>query len=488
MTNITPRFFQSCLQCNQSNYSQNYTCHCTDKPWAKEHRTVDVWYTLTPSEKKRAAMAIRNYDMEHPSGILQYVLTPHPEYRQKINLKIGLTPFIPLQHLGQMYGADLFLKDEGDNPGGSFKDRETAMAALHSLATGQKKAVIYSSGNAAASASLLAAHLGFRLITCVAGNTYPEKVNYIRQRGSDVILIGDSNTTFEEGYRLFAELNDDKTFVKNGFDNWSVRNPYRVIGDKTSAIEIMKQYEKETDVPGAVPEFVVVPTGNGSCLTGIWKGFKELKQLGIINRLPKMVSAAIKNASPVYKAWKEQIINRPAVCDLDLVSESDKQIGSTIVAEEGYDSMEATKALIESGGLAIEVSKKELRKALVDLLNREQDAVLHQHVLPEPASLATLAAIKTMKSREDISGRFSAVAFVSGHGVKAKDLLMKMLNGQPALQNVMNQIIQNRNDTRKPQTAAQQGELIYVSRETGALKNTFRQLTHSIHDKSIFSV
>jgi len=489
MTTLAPvEFHQKCLKCNQLNASENYTCSCSDEPWTKEYRMLDVSYSLSPAQETLAAEALRQYDLNHPLGILQYVFVPHNEHLKAIDLKIGLTPFIPLNKLSESYGAEIFLKNEGDNLSGCFKDRETMMAALHSISIGKKKAVIYSSGNAAASAALFAAHLGFGLITCVGGNTYDEKINYIRARGSHVIRIGDEHTSFEEGYRLFAKMNRLGVFAQHGFDNWSVRNPYRILGDKTTAIEIIKQYEQHTGQTGAVPEYVVVPTGNGSCLTGIWRGFKELRRFGIIDSQPKMVSAAIKNASPVYKAWKKNITNRPAVCDLDQVTEKEKEMGSIILAEEGYDSVEATKAVIESGGLAMEITNGEIRAALIDLMSQETDIVLKHKVLPEPASLVTLAAIKKMQQQGVVSGSSAVVALLSGHGAKAQKLLHKMLRDHPDLQLVMDRIVDNRRSSARDFKGARTGTLLEVGTDLQEVKDAFTQLNQEIHAENILTV
>lgn len=190
------------------------------------------------------------------------------------------------------------MKNEGANPRGCFKDRETMLCLLNSKNNGFKKAVIYSSGNAAA---YYIERTVRQLLTFVAGDTYPEKINFIRSHGSDVVVIGDKETNFESDYRLFAKMGAAGLFANHNYDNWSVRNPFRVQGDKTIAVEIVKQLSEGKNAV-KVPDYVIVPTANGSCLAGIWKGFKELKTAGIIPRLPKMIPTGINNANPVCKA------------------------------------------------------------------------------------------------------------------------------------------------------------------------------------------
>ncbi len=471
------RFYQACLKCGKLVSANNYTCTCGAEPWTKEYRILDVKCQLLEKERKAAVAAFKDFDLDHQKGILQYFFTPHSEFTDCVKLKVGLTSFFELPQLGAAFDARVFIKNEGDNPSGCFKDRETLMAALHSLAEGKRQIVIYSSGNAAASAALFADRLGLKLITCVAGDTYPEKIDYIQQRGAAVIRIGTKKTSFEEGYRLFAQLNEECFFVGKGFDNWSVRNPYRVIGDKTTAIEIVKQFRSQTGHMTGVPDYVVVSTGNGSCLAGIWRGFKELLNLGVIDRTPRMVSAAIKNASPVFKAYQKKLTGRPAVCTLEGVPEEDKEIGSIILAEEGYDSMEATKALFESGGLAVEVRKSGMRRALIDLLEKDQRTAIERRLLPEPASLVTLAAIKKMRQSNILHKSSTAVALISGHGAKARQLLMKMLRLRPRLQKVMQNIIDEYELDSNFPVASKKGQLVTVGLDLKKLRDAFTALS-----------
>ncbi|MFZ6053284.1 pyridoxal-phosphate dependent enzyme [Halocola ammonii] len=474
------RFVQKCLKCNRENDYANYACHCDQPTWYKQYRLMDMVYRLKKNEKASAIESLLIFDLESTQGILQYYFTPYRHHADDVNLKIGCTPFEKLEKLGKQWGTTIFAKDEGANPSGCFKDRETLMTALHSRSIGKEKAVIYSSGNAAASAALFAAHLRFKLVTCVAGDTYPEKVEYIRNLGSDVIRIGDDKTNYESGYRLFAELNSRDFFVENNFDNWSVRNPFRTLGDKTMAIEIVKQFSKEQNADWLVPDLVVVPTGNGSCLAGIWRGFKELKKLGLIEELPTMVSAGIKNASPVFQAFEKNMIHKPAVCDLAKVDQNDLEIGSIILAEEGYDSVEATKALIESEGRAVEVTKDDIREVLKEFLSTETELVTNQQMLPEPASLTTLAAIRQMTLDKILDSQSNAVAIITGHGAKAQQMLEKLLEGENNLKETMRSAIPRESHVRIKDFEHKKGRLIEVGKDIRELENAFEQLNKSL--------
>ncbi len=427
-------FKTTCMFCGNSYSSSDYCCNCKEESWAKRYRSLDI--EIDASRYKAAAAAsFADYDFQDDRGMLQYQLLPNRS--RKSDKTVGLTPLHYLSNFNNAEGH-VFMKDEGQNPSGCFKDRESMMCLLHSKEEGLKNIVIYSSGNAAASAALMVENSSRQLITFVPGDTYPEKIEYIRNHGSDVIKIGDENATFEEGYRLFSEINAQKIFIDTNFDNWSVRNPYRVQGDKTIAVEIVKQLSPGKDKT-VVPDYVVVPTANGSCLTGIWKGFKELFEAGIIDTLPKLISAGIKNASPVYKAVQQNETEKPARCDLSNMDKDDAEVGSIILAEEGYDSIEAANAVIESGGAAVELHASDIKQALINFLEKESELALKNNILPEPASLTSLAALKKVKKPESDQDIFVAIS--TGHGLKAQQKIEELLVEKPQLQLQVEEII-----------------------------------------------
>ncbi|UII33060.1 pyridoxal-phosphate dependent enzyme [Fulvivirga ulvae] len=433
-------FEKRCLYCGELNNSINYTCNCKFEDWFKEYRILDIQPLVTPIYRREVIKSFRNYSFTHQQGIAQYKALPFREWYPEHLEPIGMTPLHYLKNLSSLYGARIYIKNEGNNPSGCFKDRETLLALLNTRRRGLRHAVIYSSGNAAASAAILAQKQDIQLITFVAGDTYPEKIEFIREHGSDVIVVGDENTNFETGFRLFARVNAENIFSRSKFDNWSVRNPYRVHGDKTTALEIVKQFS-DNPLVCQVPDYIIVPTANGSCLAGIWKGFRELKQLNIISKLPKIVSVGIKGANPVFKAVRRKQTGRPERCDLSLLNTEDANIGSTILAEEGYDSIEAAKAVISSDGIAVEVNSEDIQNTLRDFLQQERQLAGEQAVLPEPASLISIAAIKKIKC---IQPENTVVSIITGHGLKAKEMIDQLLSGYPDLQHLVADIIKKK--------------------------------------------
>lgn len=462
-----------CLHCGQPNHSLNYSCNCKFNEWTNEYRMLDLDIDL---ERNRDSIikSFKAYSFDHPAGMLQYRGLPFQHFPLKDIETVGLTPLYELNHLSDHYGCRIFLKDEGDNPSGCFKDRESMMCFLHSNKVGLKNKVIYSSGNAAASAASFAEDTDHQLITFVAGDTYPEKIDFIRNHGSDVVVIGDEKTNFETGYRLYSQMNAARVFEENEFDDWSVRNPFRVQGDKTISLEIIKQLLSTESEP-VTADFVLVPTANGSCLAGIWKGFKELKEVGIISKLPRMISVGIKNANPVFKAVQQKKTNEPVRCDLSEVDSEDAEVGSIILAEEGYDSIEAAKAVIESNGMAVELHTSDLQNALVNFLDLEGSMAVKNEILPEPAALASLAAIPKVKEQIAISASDVLVSITTGHGLKAGEMIHSLLSGRTILQEKVENIMTKRKTTM-PGFAGKKGKNIYADANMEALNRAFNQL------------
>lgn len=431
--------WKRCLYCGAENNTANYTCSCIADEPAHAYRALGLRFQLNRQEIAEVKAAFQNYRFDDERGMLQYPLLPNREYAEATDLKVGLTPLHLLKSFSKRSGVQVYIKDEGQNPSGCFKDRETLSCLLNSRRRNRKKAVIYSSGNAAASAALFARRHGMQLITFVPGDTYAEKIAYIQKCGSDVVVLGKASTSFEEGFRLFVDLNEANVFEEAGFDNWAVRNPYRVQGDKTTAVEMARQLQEQAH--GPIPDVVIVPSANGSNLAGIWEGFRELKNLGITHKLPRMVVAGITNANPICKAVRMQEKQAPVACDLSGLREQDAQIGSIIVAEEGYDSVEAAKAVLESGGTAVEVGTNSIRKVMVRFLHRERRLALKHGILPEPASYIAMAAIEKLRDRRKLRFGETAVAIITGHGIKAQGTTRRLLKGYPELLRTAQQVI-----------------------------------------------
>lgn len=466
-----------CLFCGRQNNSTNYHCSCINEEWTSQYRTLDVEIDFQ-HDYGSLLKSFKEYSFDNPKGILQYSGLPIKNIPSDNLDRAGLTPLYKLRYLSNKYNSTIYLKDEGCNPSGCFKDREVLLCLLNSFQNNYNKAVIFSSGNAAASAATLVNDLEYDVLTFLAGDTYPEKIDHITNHGSDVVKIGDDQTNFETGYRLYSKLMADNVFTHDDYDNWAIVNPFRIQGDKTLALEIIKQLSADEGETIVVPDYVLVPTANGSLLTGIWKGFKELKQMSILSKLPKMISLGITNANPVCRAVKNGETSRPVRCDRSKIDSGDAEAGSTMIVEEGYDSIEAAKAVIQSGGSAIELHSSAIRETLIDFLDIEEELAINENLLPEPASLASLAAAKQVTEELSLSTSDIMVAVSTGHGFKAINKINKMLTDRIDLQYMVNHIATGRkNEIGNP--GNKKGEIIQIEATEEEIFHSFSQLTRT---------
>jgi threonine synthase len=463
-------FKKQCLYCSNELATDAYTCTCKSEPWFSEYRVSEIQYT-DPHFREKIRHSYEDYDLKHEKGILQYAGLPNVENATSLFDTIGNTELFQMPELSKQLGAKIYVKNEGNNPSGCFKDRETVACFLNAKSQNIHKAVIYSSGNAAASAALFAQFSDIKLVTFVPGDTYDEKIDYIRDHGAHVIVVGDEHTSFEEGYRIYSSLAASGFFRRANIDDWSVRNPFRVEGDKTTSLEIIKQLQQEEMT---VPDFVLVPSANGSCLAGMWKGFKELYKARIINKLPHMVSVGINDGSPIYKAVQKKETLKPVKRSMDNIAEKDAEMGSIILAEEGYDSIEAAKAVIDSNGSAYEVGGGAVEEFYNKLLSKEIVAIKDHELLPEPASLISLAAIPQLLKERDGNNPL-IISVMTGHGMKAKSKVQELVSkGRGARKMVRSFIRKKRIDT--PEMAENKGRRINTSSNLKEIKSKFQSL------------
>lgn len=308
---------------------------------------------------------------------------------------VGNTPISQLGNIGKVLGLEnLWVKHEEVNPTGCSKDRESVLVISAALENGVRKVVIASSGNAALSTAAYAQKAGIECICYVPEKTSEEKKNLIRLSGARLIAIPGF---YEDVYRYVVDTKPEGWNVTAG------QNPIRTEGNKTIAYELWEQL--------GVPEIILTPSGNGTCLVGIWKGFTELRRLGKINRLPQMVSVQIKGAAPLKTALAQ-------AKDFVVLGDIEDSIAEGIVAQESYCSPKAIRALQESGGYVIEVTDQEIVDALGNIIRTEL-------IVPEPTSAAVYAALPKLKTANPQS---LVVTINTGSGMKCLPEIMQLLS------------------------------------------------------------
>lgn len=309
-----------------------------------------------------------------------------------ITLYEGNTPLVPAESLNKITGLQVFLKYEGLNPTGSFKDRGMTMAISKAKEKGASVVMCASTGNTSASAAAYAARGGMKCVVLIPnGNIALGKLAQAMIHQAQVIAI-DGN--FDDALNL----------VKDITDNYPVElvnsiNPYRIEGQKTAAFEIC-------DFLGDAPEFHAIPVGNAGNITAYWKGYKEYKKVGRSQTLPVMLGFQAAGAAPIVH---NRVVENPETIATAI------RIGNPASWKSAVDARDESKGLIDL------VTDEEILKAYHLLAETTG-------IFVEPASAASVAGIIKLSESgyfNNKSGRI--VCTVTGHGLKDPKTAMKDL-------------------------------------------------------------
>ena len=299
-----------------------------------------------------------------------------------VTLLEGNTPLIPAPRLSERTGARVFLKYEGLNPTGSFKDRGMTMAISKAVEEGAKAVVCASTGNTSASAAAYAARAG---LTCVVlipeGHIALGKLAQALIHGARVLQI---RGNFDEALQIVRDLGEHAPVtVVNSV------NPYRIEGQKTGAFEIV-------DALGDAPDVHCIPVGNAGNITAYWKGYREYQDAGRATKLPRMLGFQAAGAAPIVEG---HVIEQP------------ETVATAIRIGNPASWYGATAAASESGGSITAVTDEEILEAYRFLAASES-------VFCEPASAASVAGLL----KADLPDDATVVCVLTGHGLKDPDI------------------------------------------------------------------
>ncbi|TWP53417.1 threonine synthase [Lentzea tibetensis] len=305
---------------------------------------------------------------------------PLPEGAEVVTLHEGGTPLVEAKHLSQLTGSSVYLKVEGMNPTGSFKDRGMTVAMTYALASGIKAVICASTGNTSASAAAYAAKAGLMAAVLVpSGKIALGKLAQAVAHGAKILQIdGNFDDCLELASKTAAEY--PVTLVNSV-------NPVRLIGQKTAAWEIC-------DVLGRAPDFHCLPVGNAGNITAYWRGYSEYDQ-----GLPKMFGFQAAGAAPLVIG--EPVLNPETIATAIRVGSPASWTG-------------AITARDESGGLIDAVTDEEILAAYRLLALREG-------VFVEPASAASVAGVLKVAADGRLPAGSLVACTVTGHGLKDPD-------------------------------------------------------------------
>ena len=315
-----------------------------------------------------------------------------PDHTIPVTLLEGNTPLIPVPSLAKKIGAEceLFVKFEGMNPTGSFKDRGMTAAISEALGRGVRTVICASTGNTAASAAAYAARAGMRcLVVIPAGKVAAGKLAGAYAYGAKVIQIDGS---FDDALNLVVELSSRYPIaLVNSL------NPYRLEGQKTAAFEIIETL-------GSAPDWLCLPVGNAGNITSYWMGFKQ-SAARLKSTPPRILGVQAEGAAPL-------VLGHPV--------EHPETVATAIRIGKPARAEEAMLAAQESNGRIIAVSDAEII-AMQRLLAQEG-------IWVEPASAAGLAGLSSQinSGRIDVKNK-RVVAVCTGHGLKDPDIVTRSM-------------------------------------------------------------
>lgn len=302
-----------------------------------------------------------------------------------VSLAEGSTPLLPAPCLGAELGIELFLKLEGLNPTGSFKDRGMTMAVSKGVEEGATAVICASTGNTSASAAAYAGRAGIRSIVIIPeGKIAAGKLAQAITHGAEVLSI---TGNFDQALAIVREI-----VTRFPVQLVNSINPYRLEGQKTGAFEVV-------DDLGDAPDYLAIPVGNAGNITAYWNGFNEYRQKGLCQGLPRMLGFQAAGAAPL-------VLGHP-VAEPETIATAIR-IGNPARGDE------ALGAARDSGGLIDAVTDDEILAAYHLVAEKEG-------TFCEPASAASLAGVISKRRAGVIEDGACVVCVLTGHGLKDPD-------------------------------------------------------------------
>jgi len=318
---------------------------------------------------------------------------------EPVTLNEGGTILLKSERLAEeLKVKNLYIKFEGQNPTGSFKDRGMTIGVSKAKEMGHKMVICASTGNTSSSLAAYAAKGNLLCIVIVpAKKVALGKLAQAIIYGAKIVMLEGS---FDQALKIVLELCSK---YKDIYLLNSV-NPYRLEGQKTAAFEICEQL-------GDSPDVVILPVGNAGNISAYWKGFKEFYNVGFIKNLPRMIGIQAHGASPIVKAVKKGEREIERVLHPETIATAIR-IGSPV------NWRRALNSIYESKGYAESVSDDEIILAQRELAKKEG-------LFVEPASAASIAGLKKLLEDGFIDKDERIVCVATGHGLKDPDIVLK---------------------------------------------------------------
>lgn len=346
------------------------------------------------------------------SGVWRYSpLLPLNPTTPKVTLGEGGTPLVSASRLGISVGLEhLFVKDDSRNPTLSFKDRKSSVAISKAKEFGAKKVASMTAGNAGSSVAAYAARADIAAYIFTIDGISDSKLAKLLSYGAHV-------------FKTKAPTRDLMNFVDSVAKTYSMTNmtaasrynPYGKEGAKTVVFEVYEQ------MGGRLPDWAFVPIGGGGNLAAFFKGLKELKLLGLIERYPKLVGVQGKDCAPVVEAFEKGLPPE----EIPVVQNA-RTIAHSILDSWTPDGDQALSAIRETGGAAVGVTDDEILGAMKEMSWKEG-------LFVEPASATSLAALKNMVADGRVRPDESALLIATGFGSNQPEATIQAWGEAPTI-------------------------------------------------------
>ena len=308
-----------------------------------------------------------------------------PEY------KCGNTPFLKFSNLNKQTGFDnIWIKNDSLNPSGSFKDRASFLVVAEANRINEDTIVTASTGNAASSLAAVCASAGKKAIIFVPESAPKAKLLQMFIYGADVRKV---NGTYDDAFKLSLEY----TEKNKGLNRNTAYHPLTIEGKKSAGLEIFIQNGFKS------PNAILIPVGDGVIISGIYKAFYDLKEAGIINKLPRLVCVQAESSDAIHNFIQTGKYRNAA---------NPKTVADSISVSAPSNAFMAAKSVKESGGFSVTVTDDEI-------MNAQKELAMTTGIFAEPSCSTVLAAL--IKSKDKFDKKEQIVLLITGSGLKDID-------------------------------------------------------------------
>lgn len=334
------------------------------------------------------------------------------------NIKVGHTPFYKSEQLSNYYGLNIFVKNDTLNPSGSLKDRASYLMVAEANRLGIDEIVTASTGNAASALACIAASANKKAVIMVPESAPEAKLVQILQFGAKLIKI---KGTYDDAFKISLEYSK----IKNVLNRNTAYHPFTIEGKKTVGLEIyIQNFQKAPDV-------ILIPVGDGVILSGVYKAFYDLKQAGIIHKMPKLVAVQAEKSAAIHNYFTSNEYKK---------FENPDTIADSISVSIPSAAYLAYKALKETDGFSVIVSDQQILEAQLFLSQKTG-------LFVEPSSATVVAALNLLKNNNLVQPNEQIILLLTGTGLKDLKTATKLLTFSLKSYSSINEIVEDNNET-----------------------------------------